>query len=47
MPGAHQKLLYHSSSSDGQGRGKVMEGSMVETRAGRDHSPITVTDKTD
>jgi len=34
-------------SSAGQGRGNVMQGSRVETRTGRDHSPITVTDRTD
>jgi len=42
-----QKPLYHSPSSAGQGRGNMMKGSRVETRTGRDHSPITVTDKTD
>jgi len=41
------KLLYHSHSSAGQGRGNMMTGSCVETRTGRDHSPITVRDKTD
>ena len=40
------KLLYHSPSSAGQGRENVMKGSRVETRTGREHSPITVTDKT-
>jgi len=28
------------------GRGNMMKGSRVETRTGRDHSPITVMDKT-
>ena len=39
--------LYHSASSVGQGRGNMMKVSRVKTRTGRDHSPITVTDKTD
>jgi len=29
------------------GRGDMMKGSRVETRTGRDHSPITVMDKAD
>jgi len=37
--------LYHSPSSDGQGREKIMKGSWVETQTGRDHSSITVTGK--
>jgi len=41
------KPLYHSPSSAGQGRGNMMKGMLVETRTGRDHSPVTVTDKTD
>jgi len=41
------KLLYHSPSSTGQGRGNMMKGSRVEIRTGRDHSLVTVTDKTD
>jgi len=41
------KVLHHSPSSAGQGRGNMMKGSKVETRTGRDHSPITVTGKTD
>jgi len=41
------KLLYNSPSSAGQGRGNMMKGLRVETRTGRDHSPITVTEKTD
>jgi len=41
------KLLYHSSSSGGQGRGDMMEGSRAEIRTGGDHSPVTVMDKTD
>jgi len=41
------KPLYHSPSSTGQGRGNMVKGSRVEIRTGRDHSPITVTDKTD
>jgi len=41
------KPLYHSPSSAGQGRGNMMKGPRVEIRAGRDHSPITVTDETD
>jgi len=41
------KLLYHSPYSAGQGRGDMMKGSRVETRTGRDHSPITVRDKRD
>ena len=39
-------LLCHSPSSTGQGRWN-MKGSRVETRTGRDHSPVTVTGKTD
>jgi len=34
-------------SSAGQGKGNMMNGSGVEIRTGRDHSPITVTGKTD
>jgi len=41
------KPLYHSPSSTGQRRGNMMKGSRVETRTGRDHSAITVMDKTD
>jgi len=41
------KLLYHSSSSAEQGRGNMMKGLRVETRTEREHSPITVTGKTD
>jgi len=41
------KPLYHSLSSTGQGRRNMMKGSRVETKTGRDHSPITVMDKTD
>jgi len=41
------KPAYHSSSSNGQGRGNMMKGLRAETRTGRDHSPITITDKTD
>jgi len=41
------KPLYHSPSSAGQGRRSMMKGSRVEIRTGRDHSPITVMDKTD
>jgi len=40
------KPLYHSPSSTGWGRGNMMKDSRVERRAGRDHSPVTVTDKT-
>jgi len=47
MPGAHKKRLCHSPSSAGQGRRNMMKGLRVKTRTGRDHSPITVTDKTD
>ena len=41
------KPPYHSASSTGQGRGNVTKGSRVETRTGRNHSLITVMDKTD
>jgi len=41
------KPLYHSASSAGQGRGNMMKGSRVKIRTRRDHSPITVTDRTD
>jgi len=41
------KALYHSPSSTGQGRGNMMKGLRVEIRTGRDHSPVTATDKTD
>jgi len=40
------KPLSHSPCSAGPGRGN-MKGSRVEIRAGRHHSPIAVTDKTD
>jgi len=40
------KPLYHSASSAGQGRGHIMEGSRIETRTGRHHSPVTIRDKT-
>jgi len=39
--------LHHSPSSAGQGRGIMMKGSRVEIGTGRDHSPITIMDKTD
>ena len=38
-----QNPLCHSPSSPGQGRGNMR----VEVRTGRDHSPVTVMDKTD
>jgi len=41
------KLLYHCPSSAGQGRGDMMKGSRAEIRTRRDHSPVTVMDKTD
>jgi len=41
------KLIYHSPPSAAQGRENTMKGSWVEIRTRRDHSPITVTDKTD
>jgi len=41
------KPLCLSSSSAGQGGGNMMKGSRVETRTGRNHSPVTVMDKTD
>jgi len=41
------KLLSQSPFSTGQGRGNMMKGSRVEVRTGRDHSLITVMDKTD
>jgi len=41
------KPLYYSPSSAGQGRGNMMKDLRVETRTGRDHSPMTVMDKTD
>jgi len=41
------KPLYHPPSSTGQGKGNIMKGSWVEIRTGRDHSPVTVMDKTD
>jgi len=34
-------------SSVGQGRGNITKGSQVEIRTGRDHSPVTITGKTD
>ena len=40
-------LLYHSPSSNGQGRENMMKGSWVKKRTGRDQSPITATDETD
>jgi len=39
--------LYHSPLSTAKGRGNMTKGSRVEIRTGRDHSPITVTDKID
>jgi len=36
-----------SFPSAGQGRANVTKGSWVEIRTGRDHSPVTVTDKPD
>jgi len=41
------KPLLHSPSSPGQERGNMMKSLRVETRTGRDHSTITVMDKTD
>jgi len=41
------KPSYHSPFSAGEGRGNTMKGSRIETRTGRDHSLITVRDKTD
>jgi len=41
------KPLYHYLSSTGQERGNTVKRSSVEVRTGRDHSSITVTDKTD
>jgi len=41
------KPLCHSPLSAGQGRGNMMKGLRVETRTGRDHSPVTVMHKTD
>jgi len=41
------KWLYHCPFSAGQGRENMMKGSRVDTRTGRDHSSVTVTDKTD
>jgi len=40
------KPLYHSPSSIGQERGNMMKSLRFEIRTGRDHSPITITDKT-
>jgi len=40
------KPLYHSPSSTAQERGNMIKGSRVEIRTGRDHSPITIMDKT-
>jgi len=40
------KPLYHCLSSAEQGRGNIMKGSWVKIRTGRDHSEITVMDKT-
>jgi len=41
------KITLSPPSSPGQGRGNLMKGSWVEIMTGRDHSLITVTDKTD
>jgi len=41
------KPLCHSPFSAGQRRGNMMKSSRVETRTGRDHSPVTVMDKAD
>jgi len=42
-----RKPLCHSPSSAGQGRGNMLKGSRVKIKTGRDHSPVTVTGKTD
>jgi len=41
------KPLYHSPCSAEQGRENIMKGWWVKIRTGRDHSPNTVTGKTD
>ena len=41
------KPFYHCPSSAEQGRENMMKGSTTKIRTGRDHSPITATDKTD
>jgi len=41
------KPLCHSPSSAGLGRGNMTKGLRVEIRTGRDHSPVTVMDKTE
>jgi len=45
-PDAHQAAL-SPLSSDEKRRENIMKGLWVEIRSGRDHSPITVTGKTD
>jgi len=46
MPGAYQGWSITPLLA-GQGREHIIKGSWVEIRTGRDHSPITITDKTD
>ena len=41
------KLLYHSPSSAGQREKNMTKSSWVKIRTRRDHSPITITGKTD
>jgi len=41
------KPLYDSPSSSGQGRKNIMKGLWAEIGTGRDHSSITIKDKTD
>jgi len=46
MPGAHQATLPPPFTAE-QGTENIMKGSWVEIRTGRDHSPVTITAKTD
>jgi len=47
MPGAHKSHSIAPLPQQDRGRKNATEGSWVEMRAGRDHSPIPVTGKTD
>jgi len=47
MPGAHQSHSITPAPQLNRGENNMMKGSWVEIRTGRDHSPVTVTYKTD
>jgi len=47
MLGAHQSRSVTTPSEQDRGEKNMLKGSWVEIRTGRDHSPTTVTGKTD